>query len=105
VVFERVGEVNQGLAALAARKKLRLVHLKPEWYGFDPIHFRPACWRQAWRDILLGEASASPAARLSLYEWARLLALPPDRRQLFGLEQATPQAGRRLSRGGRLWLY
>lgn len=103
--FARVDEVNRGLARLAADHGLRLVHLRSEWYDFDPIHFRPAIWPEAWREILLGEESAAFSTPFSPLEWARLHTLPPDRRWFFGVEQATPQSGRRLRRGGRLWLY
>ena len=101
----RMNDVNQGLASLASKRQLRLVHLKPHWYGLDPIHFRPGCWREAWREILLGEESALPVPPLSLREWARLQTLPPDRRWLLGVERSSPQSGRRLGRGGRIWLY
>jgi hypothetical protein len=105
VTFARMEEVNQGLGRLAAERKLRLVHLKPEWYGIDPIHLRPGAWREAWREILLGDESAPPAAPLSALEWASVHTRAPHRRWLLGLEQNTPQPGRRLRRGGRLWSY
>ncbi|MEO8501919.1 MAG: SGNH/GDSL hydrolase family protein [Vicinamibacteria bacterium] len=103
--FERVAEVNLGLAGLAASKGLRFVNLRPEWYGVDPIHLRPRVWRTAWREILMGEGTVGGATRFSGLEWARLHTFPPERRWWFGIEQATPQSGRRLRRGGRLWLY
>jgi hypothetical protein len=31
--------------------------------------------------------------------------MPPERRWLFGVEQVTPQTGRALPSGGRVWLY
>jgi hypothetical protein len=103
--FESVDELNRGLARLAAGRGLRLVRLRPEWYGFDPIHLRPAVWPSAWAEILVGEEGASAAAPFSVLEWARLHTLPPERRWFLGLEQATPQTGRKLRRGGRLWLF
>ena len=104
-VFERVDEVNRGLAELSAARGLRLVPLRPEWYAIDPVHFRPAAWPAAWGEILLDGAATSDPAPFSSFEWARLHTFPPERRWLFGLEQATPQTGRRLRRGGRLWLF
>jgi hypothetical protein len=103
--FERVHAVSQGLVRLAASRRLRLVHLKPEWYDVDPIHFRPEVWPAAWREIAVGGQSTALPTPFSTLEWARLQTLPPDRRWFFGLEQATPQSGRRLRRGGRLWLF
>ncbi len=105
LAFEGLDEVNQGLARLAADRRVRFVHLRSEWYDFDPIHFRPAMWSEAWREILVGGESPAAKARFSLAEWARLHTFPPDQRWLFGFEQAVPQSGRRLRRGGRLWLY
>jgi hypothetical protein len=84
---------------------MRLVQLRPEWYDFDPIHFRPAVWPAAWRKIVLGGESTALTTPFSPLEWARLHTLPPERRWFFGLEQAIPQPGRQLRRGGRLWLY
>ena len=103
--FERLDEINRGLCRLAASRRLRLVHLKPEWYDVDPIHFRHAVWPVAWRQILLGEESAALATRFSPTEWARLHTLAPERRWFFGLEQTAPQSGRQLRRGARLWLF
>src|SRR4026208_169136 len=44
--------VNDGLAALAAARRIQFFRLKPDWYGFDPIHMRPSQWRPAWQEIL-----------------------------------------------------
>ena len=38
-------------------------------------------------------------------EALRLYFLRPERRWLFGLEQFTPQSGRALAAGARVWLY
>ena len=103
--FTRLDEVSRGLARLAADRRLRFVPMRPEWYAFDPIHFRRAAWETAWREILLGEGPAATATPFSPLEWARLHTLPPERRFFFGLEQNTPQSGRALRRGGRLWVY
>jgi hypothetical protein len=104
-VFSRVDEVNLGLANLAERKKLRFVHLKPEWYGFDPIHFRLTRYKEAWREVLVGGEPTAPAPRHSLSEWARLMTLTPERRWLFGRKQVSPQTGRFLERGGTIRIY
>lgn len=105
--FARVDEVNAGLIRLAASRKLRLLRLRPDWYGFDPIHFRPAFWREAWNEILAGGGGGAslPGPRFSPAEWTRLHTLAPERRWWLGFEGGTRQCGRRLRRGGRLWLY
>jgi len=104
-VFERVDRVNEGLAGIAASMGLRLVHLEEDWYSFDPIHIRPRAWSVAWRKILAGEDVPGGAAAFSSLELTHLHLLPPERRFLLGLEQMTPQSGRKLRRGGCLWIY
>ena len=104
-VFERVDLVNEGLAGIAASRGLRFVHLKEDWYGLDPIHIRPRAWPTAWREIVSGEEVPEDGETPSSLELARLHLLPPERRFLLGLEQVTPQSGRKLRRGGCLWIY
>jgi hypothetical protein len=96
-------EIDTGLAGLAARHEARFVGLRPEWYGFDPVHFRPGRWGAAWREILGAEASDGQGP--SLAETFRLHALPPERQRLFGVERVRPQRGVRLATGGQVWLY
>ena len=99
--------VSAGLEAIAARRGLRLVRPRPEWYGFDPIHIRRTQWRPAWREILLGEgrAGGDAGARGSWREALHLYGLPPERRRVLGRERVVAQAGLALPRGGRVWLY
>jgi len=100
-VLERAERVNAGLAGLAEARRVRLFRLEPSWYGFDPIHIRPALWRTAWSEILGVERTSGRSAAESV----RLYLMRPERQWLFGVEQATPQAGAVLSAGGRVWLY
>lgn len=104
-VFARVDEVNRGLTDLAVSRGLRLVRLPEDWYGFDPIHFRPAMWAHAWREILIGGSGTARDSGFSPREFARLHTMRPAWRSLFGRELRAPQAGRRLRLGGRLWIY
>lgn len=104
-VFDRVRQVNDGLADLAVKRDLRFVHLKPHWYGLDPIHVRPAYWREAWREILLGDEDETRSAPFLMSEWAGLHRRPPERQWMFGRERVRPQSGVALKNGGRLWLY
>lgn len=103
-VIARAVEVNSGMARLAAAYGARMVHLKPAWYGIDPIHIRPSLWRRAWREIL-GAGSAAANERGAVAEDLRLWFMRPERRSILGMEQYTPQAGMRLPSGGRIWLY
>ena len=104
-VVRAAGQVNDGLAALAADRGIVFLGLRQDWYGFDPIHIRPSRWRPAWREIL---GVVSPGARQDgsgRLEGLRLYFTPPERQWLLGMEWHTPQAGMKLRRGARVWLY
>jgi hypothetical protein len=103
-VKETAERVDAGLAQLSAAHGARLLHLKPEWYGFDPIHIRPALWRPAWREILGTEPEGSEIITPRL-EGLRLYVMPPERRWICGVEQVTAQPGVALRAGGRIWTY
>ena len=105
-VVERTVEVTAGLETLAATRGLRFFRLKPDWYGVDPIHFRPGMWGAAWTEILGGDDDGGPPSLGS--DWRdtiRLYTLPPERQWLVGMERVTPQSGVALAAGGRVWLY
>lgn len=103
-VVDAVERVNEGLANLAAAGSVEFFRLDPRWYGFDPIHVRPSLWRQAWQRIL-GIQPHTSTSGVSMAESVRLYFMRPQRRWMFGVEQFTPQAGRALPSGGRVWLY
>ena len=96
-------QIAEGLEDLAARHGARFVGLRPGWYGFDPVHFRPGRWGAAWREIL--GVDSTTGATPSLAETLRLHALRPERQRLFGIERVNPQKGARLTAGGQVWLY
>jgi hypothetical protein len=103
-VVRAAEHVNDGLAALSAARSVQFCRLNPDWYGFDPIHMRPSQWRPAWQEILgvSSEARRNHGGRL---EGLKLYFTPPERRWLLGMEQYTPQAGIKLRRGAKVWLY
>jgi hypothetical protein len=104
-VLDTAARVNDGLEAIAAKRRIDFFRLKPEWYGVDPIHIRPSLWRPAWREILCGDQPAPTAADGSQREAVHLYFLKPERQWLFGQEQFTAQHGHALTPGGRVWLY
>ena len=103
-LLDTAERVNAGLAELSATFCAKFFRLDPAWYGFDPIHVRPALRRSAWQQILGTEPQAS-SHRESTVESLRLYLMRPERRWLFGIEQLTPQSGVALPSGGRVWLY
>jgi hypothetical protein len=102
-ILDASEQVHAGLIRLAANHGARFVPLRREWYGFDPVHVRPGRWRAAWREIVGTDASTEDTP--SVAEAVRLLAMPPERQRLFGLERLNPQHGARLRQGGRVWLF
>jgi hypothetical protein len=103
-VLERAERVNAGLVDMSSTQGLRLFHLNPSWYGFDPVHVRPSLLRQAWQQIL-GTESLRSMKCLPMAECLRLNLMRPERRWLIGVEQFTPQLGIALPSGGHIWLY
>lgn len=104
-VVDAVERVGEGLARLAEARRLRFLPLDPEWYGFDPVHFRLGRWHTAWQQIVVGEVSDAARERIAIAEVARLYSLFPEQQWLLGLRQQRPQKGLPLRRGGRIWLY
>jgi hypothetical protein len=112
-VSDAAERVSDGLVELAARRSLRLVRLRAEWYGLDPIHVRPRCWWAAWEEIVgvapVGRAAVGPAPgagrRASRTEALLLYLAQPARVRWLGHERRTVQSGRPLPGGGRLRLY
>jgi hypothetical protein len=92
-VLDTAETVNAGLAELSTDEGAQFLRLKPEWYGFDPIHIRPSLWRAAWQEIL-GSQPATEEGDFSRLEGVRLYLKPPERQWLFGVERFTPQTGR-----------
>jgi hypothetical protein len=103
-VIEKAERVHDGLVRLSHTYGAKFLHLHPDWYGFDPIHMRPSCWRGAWQEIL-GEQMPGPRGVRSMVEAVRLYLMRPERRSVFGIEQVTPQSGIALRAGGHIWLY
>ena len=95
----RSEQVAEGLAEMAGRRSLRLVRLRPEWYGLDPIHFRPSARAAAWREIAgcpeppaAGPATGRRAVRA---EALRLYLAPPERMTLARVRAPSAAAGGR----------
>jgi hypothetical protein len=104
-VLSAAQQVNAGLRELAAARGVKFFRLNPSWYGVDPIHIRPALWRQAWEEILGGKGSEAKGRGYSRVDALRLYLMRPERRWLFGVEQHAPQRGTELRSGARIWLY
>ena len=109
-VMETAEQVVAGLEALAAARGLRFFRLRPEWYGFDPIHFRARHQLTAFAEMLGVEVSRRSGFRHGLPGWRsrleglRLRALRPEREWLAGVERVRrPDVA--LACGGRVWSF
>jgi hypothetical protein len=87
--------IHAGLEQMAADRGLRFVALQPEWYGWDPIHFRHRFWRRAWGQFLGLDAAAQQSAPEpgELTESLRLWLRADEHRWVLGIHQHTPQRG------------
>jgi len=106
--FSRAEQLDAGLQELAARRGLRAVRPRSEWYGFDPIHIRRSHWPVAWNEVLSGwrtEARATNLARGSFAQWLYLRSRAPAQRTIFGFEQRAAQPCGRLRDGTTIAIY
>ena len=104
----RCEAVDAGVVEIARAASRRLVRLRPEWYGLDPIHVRPRFWAVAWREILLGDAAASAELRSLAPQpisGLRLYLAAPKQRWLFGVERERSQPVIRTATATNVWLY
>lgn len=87
--------VDVALERMAADRGLRMVRLRPEWYGIDPIHFRHPFWRRAWGEFLGLDAAAQQSAAEpgELLETIRMWLRADEHRTILGIHQHTPQTG------------
>jgi len=104
-VLDVAHSVVAGLETLAEERRLELFRLRPEWYGFDPIHIRSRYWREAFESILGGDVTRAWPAWSSRIEGLRLYARRPERERWLGIERIRRQRGTSLPRGGRIWLF
>ncbi len=104
----RAQEVNRRVRRLATERGFGIVPLRPEWYGFDPIHIRFRHRRPAWTEMLAGWSDggdSTPPARVSSVRTLYLRSRLPERRRLWGFEQRGRQPAARFADGTTVALY
>ena len=104
---ERAAEVDLQLADLAKKCGILTVQPSIDWYGFDPIHIRRACYETAWSCLLKGWAPKKEflGAKTSwlqrcYFRWQR-----PCQRHLFGRLQIRHQPSVFFSDGSTVSFY
>ena len=101
-------EVSDGLRELAASRKMPVISVSGDWYGFDPIHLRASVRQRAWPQILAPWRAAGvlPTVRAPrLLERVRLARLAPFEREVFGRVRRASQPSGRLADGTTISLY
>lgn len=93
--------VQRGLEEMIASRGIRQVRPKPEWYSHDPIHIRPRQWSSAWGEIM----GVGGDIEWHWSEAIRMYPMKPERRWILGREQCTPQTGKYLKSGVKVWLF
>jgi len=105
---DRALALNERLRSLATGRGFGVIEQRTEWYGFDPIHIKRACRREAWRQILAAwtqHGDLALAARSPLKHTLYLQSRVPAERRLWGLEQRAAQPSGRLSDGTTVSIY
>lgn len=107
--IDRSEQVNEEISRIAARRGITLVEPSVEWYGFDPIHIRRRCMRQAWTRILGSWNNRSEDTplrrRRSLRRVVALRRTMPQQWWLMGREKANPDPVCRLGDGTTVAMY
>jgi hypothetical protein len=104
-----IAEINK----LAKEYDATLIEHDPDWYRFDPIHFKLSSWPRAWGRIMGGwtscdlsaEAKAATAPRKSFLQWLYLYSRTPDIWWILGRERRRSQPCAVLADGSRFYLY
>lgn len=108
-LIQKVSELNQRLQELAGAPRIRIVTPQPEWYGFDPIHYRASQRARLWKAILTSwelEKLEQHSVRSRLMDgWYAFTYLPPAVRRRWGKEIQSSQPARMLADGTRISVY
>jgi len=93
-VQQRAEELDARLQALAQEDDITFIPQKPEWYGFDPIHWKVPKRPEVWHTILttLGHSAFDyTRVRSSFFHEMKHWMTRPHKRTLFGVKQAKVQ--------------
>ena len=102
-VQQRAEELDVCLQQLAEADDITFIPQKPEWYGFDPIHWRQAKRPEVWHTIL--SAVGHPAfdysrVQSNFFHSMRHWMTRPASRTMFGFAQTKAQPS--IARGDHL---
>ncbi|GAA4425143.1 SGNH/GDSL hydrolase family protein [Bremerella cremea] len=93
-VQQRAEELDARLQAFGKEDDITFIPQKPEWYGFDPIHWRQAKRPEVWHTILssLGHTMFDYSrVRSNFFHSMKHWMTRPYSRTMFGIEQSQAQ--------------
>ncbi len=93
-VQQRAEELDQRLQAFGKEDDITFIPQKPEWYGFDPIHWKSHKRPEVWHTILtaLGHSSFDYThVRSNFFHEMKHWMTRPHQRTVFGMQQSKMQ--------------
>jgi hypothetical protein len=106
-IVDDMSQLNQRILQYAGRYQAYVVHPRPEWYGWDPIHIRRTQYAAAWQTLLgcWADGRVIGPVQRSLRRWVTLWRARPAHWAMFGIERHRPQPSVRFPDGTTLSLY
>ncbi len=105
VVVERARHLQEALEALASHHRARFVPMRPQWYGFDPMHVRRRAWPELCAALLAAGPDGSGAVRAPWRDRFRVASARPAERWWFGVRRCADQPAVCWEDGSSLSLY
>jgi hypothetical protein len=105
---EFVAGINERLLDLANARKISVIPVSVQWYGYDPIHIKRSVHREAWPELLAGwraTGASLAVSRSSLALFVYLAMLTPLEWSQFGFARRTAQPCGRFHDGTTISLY
>ncbi|PQO26683.1 hypothetical protein C5Y96_19555 [Blastopirellula marina] len=93
-VQQRAEDLDQRLQTFGKEDDITFIPQKPEWYGFDPIHWKSRKRPEVWHTILtaLGHSSFDyTRVRSNFFHEMKHWMTRPHQRTLFGVSQSKQQ--------------
>jgi hypothetical protein len=107
-VVQLARAMNEQLNTMGDSRKVPIISVSANWYGFDPIHIKRRAERAAWPEILSGWRTTGESlalVRSPLLMTAYLAALTPAEHSRFGISRRVAQPTARFSDGTTISLY
>lgn len=108
-LVRKVNELNQRLSELEKGQQIQIVEPAPEWYGFDPIHYRYSQRTHLWKSILTTWDLPALEQQRVKNRWLdgcyAFTFLTPAVKRRWGKQIVSSQPARRLADGTLISVY